>query len=89
MDMGQKRLKKMPKKQPKILNFNITKKCLSFDRRQICFLKRFPTAMHFGKMSIRHLFRYGQLLFLANKTVELAGRSQYVNCVKVRRNVYC
>ena len=44
--------------------------------------------MHCSKMSIRHLFRYGQLHFLANKNVEAlnwlvaAPVRIRVNCVK-------
>ncbi len=35
----------------------------------IRFFKQFPTAMHSGKMYIRNLFRYGQLLtFHAQET---------------------
>ena len=34
-----------------------------FQQTSICFLKRFPSAMHSGKMYISHLFRNGQLVF--------------------------
>ena len=50
-----------------IRNFSTTKKLTPFlmpvfQKMSICFFKQFPTAVHSGKMYIRHLFRYGQFL---------------------------
>ena len=42
-----------------------------FQKTSIRFFKRFPTAMHSGKMYIRHLFRYGQLQSLATKCCKM------------------
>ena len=47
----------------------------------ICFLKRFSTAMHSGKMCIRHLFRYGQLS--SRESTNFSVFSQYKSeCIK-------
>ncbi len=40
-------------------------------KTSISFFKRFPTAMHSGKMYIRHLFRYGQLETISRKFLVL------------------
>ena len=64
----QKGWKKMPRKAPKnIKRFNKTKKITSslmvgLQQTSTYFVKRFPTAMYFGKMYVRHLFRYDQFL---------------------------
>ena len=78
----------MPRKAPKnIKRFNKPKKTTFFvmlvlQPTSICFLKRFLTAMHSGKIYIRHLFRYGQLRqsHLAQKdllVVEIIGSTKY------------
>ena len=62
----------------------------------ICFLKRFLTAMHSGKIYIRHLFRYGQLRqsHLALKdllVVEIIGSTKYTLSIAntgIRRRSY-